>query len=188
MFQQMLVSTRPKKKIDLSNLQNLLSHVHLGPREAKLAVILVFTFCWLFIALARSNAPRQKVGLVDSSLMGLATSLQQRAISGRDFQSVFGPTTQFVAWAATRITKTRSSLDAYGTIVFFFGAASAILISCMLLVCDRISWRESAVVYGLCFLLNLFFEVLDFRTALLLLNAAFAYRIISAETMTGQTM
>jgi hypothetical protein len=188
MFQQMLVSTRPKKKIDVRNLQNLLSRVHLGPREAKLAVILVFTFCWLFIALARSNAPRQRVGLVDSSLMGLATSLQQRAISGRDFQSVFGPTTQFVAWAATRITKTRSSLDAYGTIVFFFGAASAILIACMLLVCDRISWKESAVVYGLCFLLNLFFELLDFRTALLLLNAAFAYRIIAAETMTGQTM
>jgi len=185
MFQQMLVSSRPKTKIDF---RSLLSRVHLGPREAKLAVILVFTFCWLFVALVRSNAPRQKVALVDSSLMGLATSLQQRAVSGRDFQSVFGPTTQFVAWAATRITKTRSSLDAHGMIVFFFGAVSAILIAGMLLVCNRISWKESAIVYGLCFLLNLFFEVLDFRTALLLLNAAFAYRIIAAETMTGQTV
>jgi hypothetical protein len=185
MFQQMLVSSSPKTKIDF---RSLLNRVHLGPLQAKLAVIIVFTFCWMFVALVRSNAPRQKVALVDSSLMGLATSLQQRAVSGRDFQSEFGPTTQFVAWAATRITKTRSSLDANGMIVFFFGAVSAVLIAVMLLVCERISWRESAVVYGLCFLLNLFFEALDFRTALLLLNAAFAYRIIAAETMTGQTM
>src|SRR5262245_2940350 len=185
MFQQMLVSSRPQTKIDFGS---LLNRVRLGPRQAKLAVILVFTFCWLFIALVRSNEARQKVALVDSSLIGLATSLQQGAISGRDFQSVLGPTTQFVAYAATGITRSRSSFYAYGMIVFFFGAGSSILIASMLLVCDRISWKESAVVYGLCFLLNLFFEALDFRTALLLLNAAFAYRIIAAETMTGQTM
>src|SRR5262245_23662661 len=101
MFQQMLVSSRPEKKIDF---RSLLNRVHLGPRGAKLAVILVFTFCWLFIALVRSNVPHQKVALTDSSLMGLATSLQQGGVSGRDFQSVLGPTTQLVAWAATGLT------------------------------------------------------------------------------------
>ena len=56
--------------------------------------------------------------------MSLATSLQQGAVSGRDFQSVFGPGTQFLALLATSFTKTGSPVDAYGMIVFFFCAIS----------------------------------------------------------------
>jgi hypothetical protein len=170
------------------NFRNLLNRIHFSPRAGKVTVILLFTFCWLCVALVRSNVPRHNVHLEGSSLMGLSTYLQQGGLSGRDFQSRFGPATQFLAWMATSITKTQSSLDAYGMIIFLFCAASASLIAAMLLVCDRVSWQDSAIVYAFCFILNLFFDVLDFRIALLLLNAAFAYRITATETMRQQTI
>src|SRR5436305_6755337 len=88
---------------------------------------------------------------------------------------------------ATMATMTRSALDAYGMINFIFCAASAILLAAMLIICNRISWQQSVIFYLFCAFLNLFFNVLDFRTLLLLLNAAFAYRTIAAETVPRQT-
>src|SRR5262249_54281623 len=154
---------RVEKKRDF---RRLLKRVQLGPRAAKAVVIVVFTFCWLVVALVRSNVPRDTVSLDGSSLMGLARYMQDGAISGRDFQSIFGPITQLLAWVATSLTNTRSPVDANGMIAFFFGSVTAILIGIMLLVCDRVSWQDSVIVYAFCFLLNLFFGVLDFRTAL----------------------
>jgi len=170
------------------NFRSLLNRIHFGSREAKATVILLFTLCWLLIVLVRSHAPRDPATVENSTLMGLATSLQQGAISGRDFQSVYGPAAQSLAWMATRATATRSALDGYGMINFFFCAASAILIAAMLIICERISWQQSVIFYLFSFFLNLFFNIFDFRTALLLLNAAFAYRTIRAETVARQTV
>src|SRR5207245_567737 len=142
----------------------------------------------VMILLARSDAAGQPQPLEGSSLIGLATSFQQGAISGRDFQSIYGPAAQYLAWMATMATATRSPLDAYGMINFFFGAASAILLAAMLIICNRISWQQSVIFYLFCAFLNLFFKVLDFRTALLLLNAALAYRTIAAKTVPRQTL
>jgi hypothetical protein len=175
--------SNPRLKMALGN---LLSRVRLGPLGAKVTVIVLFTVCWLLVVLVRSNVPHDNLTLENSSLTALARSLQQDEMSGRDFHSVFGPGTQFLAWIATAITKTGSSLEAYGMVAFFFCAASAILIAVMLLLCDRISWQGSAILYAFCFLLNLFFEAIDFRTALLLLSGAFAYRITSADTLRDQ--
>src|SRR5262249_22276644 len=151
-----------------------------------ITVIVLFTLCWLLVALVRSNLPRDTASLDNSSLMALATSLQQGDLSGRYFQSVFGPGTQFLARIATGITKNGSSFEASAMIGFFFCAVSAILIALMLLVCDRVSWQGSTILYTFCFLLNLFFEVIDFRIALLLLSAAGAYRITCADTLREQ--
>ncbi len=153
---------------------------------AKIAVILVFTAGWLLIVLVRSHGAKGPTATEGSSLLGLATALQQHAISGRDFQSVYGPAAQLLAWIATAATHTRSALDAYGMITFFFCAATALLAAVMLLICDRFSWQECAIFYVFSILLNLFFDVFDIRTVLLLLNAVVAYRIIAAETATRQ--
>ncbi|PYR87848.1 MAG: hypothetical protein DMG19_09650, partial [Acidobacteria bacterium] len=72
-------------------------------------------------------------------------------------------------------------------ITFVFCAASALIAAVMLLICDRISWQQCAIFYAFSLLLNLFFDVFDVRTLLLLLNAAFAYRTIAAETVPRQT-
>src|SRR5262249_43794814 len=127
------------------DLRSLLNRFRLGPRGAKLTVIVVFTLCWLLVGLARSNMPRDLAGFGGSSLMGLATSLQQGSVSGRDFQSTSGPATQLLAWMATAITKDGSSLSAYGMIVFFFCVVTAILMAVLLLVCDRLSWKDTAI-------------------------------------------
>jgi hypothetical protein len=156
-----------------------------GP-AAKIAVVLVFTVCWLLIALVRSRAGSDSATTEGSSLLGLATALQQGAISGRDFQSMYGPAAQLLAWIATAATVTRSAIDAYGMITFFFCAASALLAAAMLLICDRISWQECAIFYAFSLFLNLFFHVFDIRTVLLLLNAVVAYRIVAAETLPRQ--
>jgi hypothetical protein len=165
----------------------LLNRFRLTPRGIKIAVVLTFSLCWLSIVLVRSHAPRDPAVLEGSSLMGLVASFQQGAISGRDFQSTYGPVMQFVASLATEVTATNSPLDAYGMIVFFLCASTAILVAIVLLLSGQISWQQSAVFYGLAIFLNLFFDVLDVRIALLLLNAVFAYRTIAAETMRRQT-
>ncbi|PYS05079.1 MAG: hypothetical protein DMG16_00820 [Acidobacteria bacterium] len=181
------VKTTTVGKLPKIDLRSLLRRIPFGPREAKLAVVLIFTLCWLSIALVRSNVARDPGARDASSLLGLATALQQGAISGRDFQSVYGPAAQFLAWIATLATTTRTALDAYGMITFVFCAATALLAAAMLLICDRISWQQCAIFYAFSFFLNLFFGVLDIRTLLLLLNAAFAYRTIAAETVLRQT-
>src|SRR5438094_8406374 len=118
-------------------------------RAAKIVVILVFTVCWLLIVLVRSHAANDPTDTGGSSLPALATALQQRAISGRDFQSMYGPAAQLLAWIATAFTVTRSALDAYGMITFFFCAPTALLAAAMLLICDRFYWQPVAIFYCL---------------------------------------
>jgi hypothetical protein len=158
----------------------------LNEQVAKMAVVLVFTVGWLLIVLVRSQVANDPAATEGSSLPGLAAALQQGAISGRDFQSIYGPAVQWLAWIATGFTATRSALTAYGMITFFFCAAAALLVAVMLLICDRISWQQCAIFYAFSLFLNLFFDVFDIRTALLLLNAVVAYRIIAAETVPRQ--
>lgn len=154
----------------------------LAEQAAKIAVILLFTVCWLLIVLVRSHEAIDPGANEGRPLSGLATALQQRAISGRDFQSIYGPATQLLAWTATSVTVNRSALGAYGMITFFFCSATALIVAAMLLIGDRFSWQQCAVFYAFAILLNLFFDVFDIRTGLLLLNAVVAYRIIAADT------
>jgi hypothetical protein len=56
------------------------------------------------------------------------------------------------------------------------------------LLCDRVSWQQAAVFYGFTIFLNLFYDVFDLRVALLLLNVAFAYRVVAAETLSRSTI
>jgi len=174
-------------KLHKVDLRSLLHRISFSSREAKIAVILISTLCWLSIVLVRSQLVRDPAAQDASSLPGLAAALQQNAISGRDFQSMYGPAAQFLAWMATAATATRSPLDAYGMITFAFCAASALLAAVMLLICDRISWQQCATFYAFSVFLNLFFDVFDIRTLLVLLNATFAYRTIAAETVLRQT-
>ena len=169
------------------DLRGFLRRIQLGPKAAKLAVILFFTLCWLLILLARSEAPRAVSTLEGSSLTGLAAALQQGEISGRDFQSVHGPGVQLLAWLATAVTATGSAVDGYSMIVFFLCSATTVLVAAMLLLCERISWKQAAIFYAFSFSLNVFFEVLDLRTALLLLTAAFSYRAIAAKSLARST-
>jgi hypothetical protein len=167
--------------------RSLLNRVYFHPGRAKVTVVLLFTICWLSIVLARNHVS-DPTTLESSLLTGLAASLQQGAMSGRDFQSSYGPAAQFLAQKATTATATGSALDAYGMIVFFFCGSTAFVVAAILLLCDRISWQQSAIFYAFSFLLNLFFQVFDIRTALLLLNAVLAYRTIAAETFTRRTL
>jgi len=118
----------------LKELRNLRHKSPLGEGAAKIAVVLVFTVCWLLIVLVRSHVANDPITTEGSTLVGLATALQQGAISGRDFQSMYGPATQALAWICTKVTLTRSALDAFGLMTFAFCAASGLLIGGMLTV------------------------------------------------------
>jgi hypothetical protein len=154
----------------------------------KIAVVLVFTLCWLLIVLARSQAPQDPASFEGSSLVGLAAAMQQGALSGRDFQSMYGPAAQALAWACATVTSSGSPLDALDLMVFAFCALSVVIMAAALLLCDRLSWRHATVFFSFSILLNLFYDVFDLRTALLLLNVAFAYRVIAADTLSGRTL
>jgi hypothetical protein len=171
----------------MEELRNRVSQMQFDAWAAKVIVVILFTLCSLLIVLVRNRTPGDPAGLESSSLVGLAKAMQQGLISGRDFQSIYGPATQALAWLCTKLTLTRSALDAFGFIAFAFCAASVLLIGGMLLLCDRISWRQAAAFYGFSLFLNLFFNVFDIRTALLLLSAVFAYRIVASATVMQRT-
>ena len=120
----------------LSNPRNYFAEIKFGSQQLKVAVVLVFTVCWLLIILARSQAPRDPASFEGASLVGLATAMQQGELSGRDFQSMYGPAAQVLAWT---VTSRQSPLDALGLMVFAFCAASAVLMAAVLLLCDRVS-------------------------------------------------
>jgi hypothetical protein len=159
----------------------------LGSGGLKVALIVAFTLCWVMIILVRSQSPRDPASFEGSALIGLATAMQQGELSGRDFQSIYGPAAQVLAWACTTVTFSRSPLDALSLMFFVFGVASAILMAAVLLLCDRVSWPQAAIFYGLSLFLNLFYDVFDLRVGLLLLNVAFAYRVVAAETLSRCT-
>mgnify|MGYP003576587994 CR=1 FL=1 len=144
----------------VSNPRNYFAEMKFGSRELKVGVVLVLTVCWLLIILARSQAPRGPASFEASSLVGLATAMQQGELSGRDFQSMYGPAAQVLAWP---VTSSRSPLDALGLMVFAFCAASAVLMAAVLLLCDRVSWQQAAVFYGLSIFLILFYGVFVLR-------------------------
>ena len=120
-------------------------------------------------------------------MVGLATATQHGALSGRDFQSTYGPAAQVLAWMCTTVISTHSPLDALGLMMFAICTASALLIAAMLLLCDRISWLQAAILYAFSIFLNLFYRVLDIQTVLLLLNVAFAYRVIASQRLSQRT-
>jgi hypothetical protein len=182
--QKTKASPKPNR---LEEFRDRVRHMQFGAMAAKVAVVAVFTLCSLLIVLVRSQAPGDPAALESSSLVGLAKAMQQGAISGRDFQSTYGPATQALAWMCTKVTSTRSALDSFGLITFVFCATSVLLIGAMLLLCDRISGLQAAAFYAFALFLNLFFKVFDIRTALLLLSAAFAYRIVASTTVKQRT-
>src|SRR5215471_6509680 len=122
------VST-PRRNFDIGAVIN---RVRLGPNVLKIGVILVFTVCWLFVAVVRSTAVREPLSLEASSLVGLAVSMHHEALSGRDFQSFFGPGMQTLAWTATLFTKPQAPVETSGRIMFVLCAFSALLIASML--------------------------------------------------------
>jgi hypothetical protein len=172
----------------LSGLRNYVDGMKFGAKGLKVTVVLVFTLCWLLIILARSTTPLNPASLEGSSLLGLATAMQQGDLSGRDFQSIYGPAAQVLAWICTTLTSSQSPLDALGLMIFAFCAASAVLMAAVLLLCDRVSWQAAVVFYGFSIFLNLFYDVFDLRTVLLLLNVAFAYRVVAAETLSRRAI
>jgi hypothetical protein len=171
----------------MEELRNRVRQMQFDAWAAKVIVVVVFTLCSLLIVLVRNRAPGDPAALENSSLVGLAKAMQQGAVSGRDFQSFYGPATQALAWLCTKVTLTRSALDAFGLMTFAFCAVSVLLIGGMLLLCDRLTWRQAAAFYGFTLFLNLFFNVFDIRTALLLLCTIFAYRIVASETVMQRT-
>lgn len=179
---------KPSPRISkMEELRNRVQQMQFNAWAAKVVVVLVFSLCSLLIALVRSQSPGDPASLEHSSLVSLAKAMQQGAISGRDFQSTYGPAAQALAWLCTKVTLTRSALDAFGLMTFSFSAVSLVLIGGMLLLCDRISWRQAAAFYGFSLFLNLFFNVFDIRTALLLLSAVFTYQIVAAVNVTQRT-
>src|SRR2546428_6962492 len=103
---QTLFSQPPARVATIAKVdfRRVLNRVKFAPRAIKCGVVLLFSVLWLVVALVRSTAPRDAESLETSSLMALARLLQENFISGRDFQSVFGPGMQFLVAIATSLT------------------------------------------------------------------------------------
>jgi hypothetical protein len=102
-------------------------------RWLKFGLVLVFTACWFLSIVVRSRFTGGETALDASWLMGLATSLQQGLISGRDFHFPYGPAAQIVAWIATILTFSRSAFDAYRMIYLAFATLTALTVAAIVL-------------------------------------------------------
>src|SRR5262245_55575496 len=112
----------------------------------KFAVVLLFTGCWFVSNVVRSRFAGGETDLDASWLMGLSASLQQGLISGRDFHFTYGPGAQVFAWSGTFLTVSKSAFDAYRMICLIFVILAALSVAVALLVYDRISWKQTAIV------------------------------------------
>jgi hypothetical protein len=151
--------------------------------SAKIAVVVLFTLAWFISLIARSRFAGGETALDASWLMGMAASFQQGLISGRDFHFTYGPAAEMLAWLGTSLTASKSAFAAYRMISLLYCGLSAVAIGLVLLLYDRISWKQTSVIYFLIALLNLFSEVPSFRVALLLLCSAFAYKAVGITTV-----
>jgi hypothetical protein len=148
---------------------------------AKLAVVLLFTACWSASDIVRSRFVGGETDLDASWLMALSASLQRGFISGRDFHFTYGPAAQVFLWTGTLFTASKSAFDSYRMSCLVFVLLSALSIAVALLVYDRISWQQTAIVYICLLVLNIFREISSIRVGLLVLCAAFTYRVIAAQ-------
>jgi hypothetical protein len=147
----------------------------------KFAVVLLFTACWFVSNVVRSRFAGGETDLDASWLMGLSASFQQGLISGRDFHFTYGPAAQVFAWSGTFLTVSKSAFDAYRMICLIFVLLAALSVAVALLVYDRISWKQTAIVYICLLVLNVFRDIASIRMGLLVLCAALAYRVIAAR-------
>src|SRR5437867_9034577 len=176
-------ATSRHKEKNKRDIRALLARIPITDGVTKIVAVVTFSSLWLLLLLVRSHVSPDPKDLVTTSFVGLAALLQQGAVSGRDFLSNYGLAAQIWAWVATMLTTTKSALNAYAMISFFFGMASAVLIAAVLLICDRISWRECGIVYLFGAVLNLFLDVPNFTSVVLLLIEAFAYRSVRTATV-----
>jgi hypothetical protein len=148
-------------------------------KHAKIAVVLLFTVCWLASCLVRASSEGELIGVDPSWLMGLATSFQQGLISGRDIHFTYGPLAQVLAWFATGLTASKSAFDGYRMICFVFFSLSPLIIGLVFLLLPQVSAIQTALIYTFLLLLNSFGEVASFRAALLILAAVLPFRILA---------
>jgi hypothetical protein len=100
-----------------------------------------------FVALVvRSRSAGGETELDASWSMGLVTYLQQGGWSGRDFHFTYGPVAQLIGWTAASLTSSGSAFDAYRMMGIVFGSLTAAVLAGVLLLYDRISWKQTALV------------------------------------------
>jgi len=151
------------------------------PNAAKIVVVFIFTVLWLLVDLVRAQPGPPEIKLDDSIFMANAALFQQDAVSGRDFHFTYGPLYQLFLYSATHLTATHSPFDSYPWMLFMCHAASAVLISIIVLLIDQLDWRDAMLLYLSLAFLDLFSDVQGFRIAITLLMAVLAYRSLTAS-------
>jgi hypothetical protein len=120
---------------------------------------------------------------LDSSwVIGLAASLQQGAIAGRDFQFTYGPASQFVASLGAWLNVDRSAYPTLPLIVLCFWLYSIGLLALIVLVLKDLDWKAILLICGAGAVLNLFSEPTSFRNLSVLLCGVVFYRSAAAQS------
>ena len=149
----------------------------------KVAVVISCSVLWLLVSIVRtpndvSNAT--SMSLDASWVMGLAATLQDGAIAGRDFHFTYGPVAQLVAAAGSWLNRDDSAFPALPLIMLSFWAYGVVLFAVTLLLLDPIDWKGTLLAYCAAAMLNLFSEPTSFRTLTVLVEAAVLYRSLSS--------
>ncbi len=148
-------------------------------------IVLVCCTLWILISIVRAPASTGtwKDMSIDSSwVIGLAASLQEGAIAGRDFQFTYGPVAQLIASVGAALNIDRSAYPALPMIVLCFWLYGILLFAGIALILSELDWRTVLLVCVMGSVLNLFSEPTSFRNLSLLLCAAVFYRTVTAKS------
>ena len=82
-----------------------------------------------------------------SWIVGLAASLQQGQISGRDFFFTYGVLSQVLARMGMMLNAGGSAIDGFFAIALVFRASSFVLLGIVLLLIEQINWKFVLFVF-----------------------------------------
>lgn len=165
------------------------------PRQRKLRkliVIAVFSFVWFLVALGRIARP-VVLRLDVDCVMGLAATLQQGNISGRDFHYTYGPVAQLLAWAGTSLHQSGSAFDGFGLAILVWYATAALLFGCIILAIPGLRPLDCALLYLATLAFDLlgyypFTDVASFRVLFVILAVVAVGRSLESDTRAGRRL
>lgn len=116
-----------------------------------------------------------------SWIIGLAATLQEGQVSGRDFFYTYGVLAQVLAWLGTWLNKGQSAVDGFFAVLLCFQSAGIILFGLVLWLIKRVDWKQVALVSLAMALLGALFQYAAFRMILVLLCGVAVQRAMSSS-------
>jgi hypothetical protein len=164
-----------------------MSYLRLRSRKVIATIVCVMLSVAVVVLQAIVTTDAFMSNTLDHSwIVGLAASLQQGQISGRDFFFTYGVLSQMLAWIGMMLNVGGSAVDGFFAITLVFRASSFVLLGIVLLLIKQINWKFVSFVFLAVAVLHLMSDIAALRMVWVILCAVVLQRAMSASTVHRQ--